>query len=99
MNTSSELILFENEDCTSSNPSFSSCDKFQTGNVWQVVSREEYDQLCAENSKEVENMTYEEYCQLENEAWHDMLEKMLLPPWDELHMEFCRKRQNEVMNK
>jgi hypothetical protein len=42
-----------------------------------VVSREEYDSLKNEKALEVEGLSYEEYCALESECWHDMLSAQL----------------------
>ena len=47
-----------------------------------VVSREEYDSLKKEKAEEVEGLSYDEYCALESECWHDMLSTLLESPME-----------------
>ena len=47
-----------------------------------VVSLEEYEQLKAEHSSDVEGLSYEEYCELERECWNQMYQMQLIQPWE-----------------
>jgi hypothetical protein len=48
---------------------------------WYVVSYQEFEQLNAEHSPEVEGLSYEEYCEIEHECWNEMLKVQLEEPW------------------
>jgi hypothetical protein len=52
--------------------------------TYYVVSRDEFEQLKREHAKEVEGLSYDEYCELESECWHDMLREQLKSHWEKI---------------
>jgi hypothetical protein len=49
-----------------------------------VVSKQEFEELQREHASEVESLSYEEYCAIESECWHDMLKEQLMLPWERI---------------
>jgi len=47
-----------------------------------VVSVLEFEQMKQEKFKDVEGLSYEEYCELESECWNEMFKEQLKPLWE-----------------
>jgi hypothetical protein len=67
--------------------------------VFHIVSREEFNDLAAEHAKEVEGMSYEEYCDIEQEAWNEMLKEQLKSPWEKSIPDFIMDPKQCLINK
>lgn len=50
--------------------------------IFQIVSREEFNELQREHDKDAEGVSFEEYCETEREAWNEMLKEQLKEPWE-----------------
>jgi hypothetical protein len=47
-----------------------------------VVSVLEFEQMKEEKFKDVDGLSYEEYCEIESECWNEMLKEQLKPLWE-----------------
>ena len=64
-----------------------------------VVTHAEYLQLKAEHAKEVEGMSYEEYCESEKECWNEMLHEQLKQPWEKSIPDSLLNPKAQILNR